>query len=67
MVNWANGYKTIAGIVGAVATFVLVVINALNDGFQPVDFQVILGGISVLLVAIGLASKAERILNFLKK
>lgn len=67
MLNWANGYKTVAGIVSAVATFLLVVINALNDGFQPADFQVILGGVSALLIAVGLASKAERILNFLKK
>ena len=67
MLNWANGYKTIAGIVAGVATFLLVVINALNDGFQQADFQVILGGVSALLVTIGLASKAERILSFLKK
>lgn len=67
MLNWANGYKTIAGIVGGIATFVLVVINALSDGFQPADFTVILGGLSVLLGVVGLASKAERILSFLKK
>ena len=40
----ANGYKTIIGIVSAVATFVLVLTSVLQDGFQFADVEVVLGG-----------------------
>jgi len=65
--NWFDGKKTVIGILGAVATFVLVVTNSLQDGFQFADVNVILGGFSALMIAIGLGHKAEKILNVLKK
>lgn len=64
---WFDGKKTIIGIVGAVATFVLVVTNTLQDGFQFADIHTILGGFSVLMIAIGLGHKAEKILEAVKK
>lgn len=67
MLDWLNGYKTIIGTVGAVATFVLVVTNSLQDGFQFADVEVILAGFSALMIAIGLGHKAAKIEDLLKK
>ena len=67
MFNWANGYKTVAGIVSGIAAFVVVVADALKDGFAIGDIKVILAGASALLIAIGLGSKAQRLLDALKK
>ena len=67
MFNWANGYKSIIGIVAGIAAFSLVITKALSDGFQFADVEVILAGLSALLIAIGLGGKAERILSALKK
>ena len=67
MFNWANGYKTVSGIAAGIAAFSLVVTKSLSDGFQFTDVEVILAGVSALLIAIGLGSKAERILAALKK
>ena len=67
MFNWLSGYKTIIGIIGAIATFVLVITNVLSDGFQFTDFEVIIGGFSALMIAIGLGHKASKILDALKK
>jgi len=50
-----------------VGAFITVVANALADGFQLGDIQVILGGFSALMIAIGLGDKAQRILNQLGK
>lgn len=65
--SWFDGKKTLIGIIGGVATFVLLVTNALQDGFQYADIQIILGGFSALLIAIGLGHKAEKILEAVKK
>lgn len=62
-----DGKKTAIGIVAAIATFVLVVTNALGDGFQIADLNIILGGFSALMVAIGLKHKAEKIETAIKK
>lgn len=67
MFNFLNGYKTVLGVIAGIAAFVLVITKALSDGFQFADVEVILAGLSALLVAIGLGSKAERILSALKK
>lgn len=67
MFKFLDGYKTIIGIVGAIATFVLVICTSLADGFQFVDVEIIMGGFSALLVAIGLAHKAVKIETALKK
>lgn len=65
--NWFNGKKTVLGILSGTATFVLVVTSALQDGFQFTDVEVILGGFSALMIAIGLGHKAEKIIEALKK
>lgn len=70
MFNWLDGYKSILGIIGAVATFVLVVVKALQDGFQFTDVEVILGAASALMLAIGWTGKQIKIqaaLDALKK
>lgn len=64
---WFDGKKTLIGIIGALATFVLVVTNTLQDGFQFADVEIILGGFSALMIAIGLAHKAEKTLEAIKK
>ena len=66
--EWLGSGKTLLGFIGGVATFVLVVVTALSDGLQwQADLQTIGAGLSALLVVLGLAHKAERILGFLKK
>ena len=65
--GWLSGYKTIIGIVSGIATFILLVCNSLADGLQSSDFEVIIGGFSVLMVAIGLGHKALKIETLLKK
>lgn len=62
-----NGFKTVIGIIAGVATFILLVCNQLSDGFQVADVEVIAGGFSALMVAIGLTHKAQKIENALKK
>ena len=62
-----NGKKTVIGVIGAVATFVLVVTQSLADGFQSGDLNIIIGGFSALMIAIGLGHKAEKIETALKK
>lgn len=59
--EFLNGKKTLIGIIGGVATFILVVVNALSNGFQPDDMQVISGGFSALMIAIGITHKVEKI------
>lgn len=58
-----NGKKTIIGIISGVATFVLVVTGVLENGFQIADLEVIFGGFSALMVAIGLGHKLEKLLK----
>lgn len=65
--GWLSGYKTIIGTIGAVATFVLVVCNALLDGVQYADLQTIIGAFSALMIAIGLGHKAAKIESIIKK
>lgn len=67
MFNFGNGAKTIIGIIGAVATFIVVVTGKLSDGFQLADIEVILGAFSALMLAVGLGHKAIKIENLLKK
>ena len=70
MFNWLTGYKSIIGIIGAVATFVLVCCNALADGFQFADVEVLLGAFSALMLAFGLTAKAidiQKSIALLKK
>lgn len=67
MFNFGNGAKTIIGIIGAVATFIVVVTGKLSDGFQLADVEVILGAFSALMLAVGLGHKAIKIENILKK
>jgi len=62
-----DGFKTTIGIIGGVATFVLVVVNVLQDGLQTDDVQVIMAGFSVLMIAIGLGHKAKKIEDAIKK
>lgn len=65
--NWLDGKKTLIGIISGIATFILVITGALQDGFQVSDLQVILGGFSALMVAIGLGHKADKVMTALKK
>ena len=65
--TWLGKGKTLLGVIGAIATFVLVVVNSLQNGFQFDDIQTIIGGASVLMIAIGLGHKAEKILSALGK
>lgn len=65
--GFLNGYKTVIGLIGAVAAFVVLVCNALIDGFQFSDVQTILTGFSAMMVAIGLGHKAAKIESILKK
>lgn len=66
--EWLGSGKTLLGFIGGVATFVLVVVNALSDGIQwQADLQTIGTGFAVLMSVLGLAHKAEKILGFLKK
>lgn len=65
--EWLGGGKTLLAFIGGVATFALVVVNALSDGFQFPDLQVIGAGLAALLAVLGLGHKAERILEALKK
>lgn len=68
---WINkffdGKKTTIGKIGAVATFIVVLTNALADGFQSADIQIVLAAFSAMMLAIGLGHKAEKILDALKK
>ena len=52
-----KGSRSIIGLVGAVATFVVLVCNQLSDGFQLSDAQSILAGFSALMLAIGWTGK----------
>lgn len=52
-----KGSRSIIGLVGAVATFIVVVTTALSDGFQLADATIILGGFSALMLAIGWTGK----------
>ena len=52
-----KGWRSIVGIVGAIATFIVVIANALADGIQTCDIQIILGGFSALMLAIGWTGK----------
>ncbi len=61
-----NG-KTLLGWIGGIATFILIVVKSLQDGFQFGDLEIIIGGFSALLVTLGLGHKAERIIEALKK
>jgi hypothetical protein len=61
-----NG-KTLLGWLGGIATFTLIIVKCLQDGFQFGDLEIIIGGFSALLVTLGLGHKAERILEGLKK
>lgn len=69
--DWINkfldGKKTAIGLIGAVATFVMVVIECLMDGFAYSDVQIIVGAFSALMVAIGLGHKAAKIEEMAKK
>lgn len=65
--GWFDGKKTVIGILSGIATFILVVTQTLQDGFQFADLEVILGGFSALMIAIGLGHKAEKLLTTLKK
>lgn len=65
--DWVGNGKTLLGLLGGIATFVLVLTNALKDGFQLADVELIIGGFSALMIAIGLGHKAEKILTALKK
>lgn len=62
-----DGWKTTIGLIGAVATFVLLVTNQLSDGFQKEDIQNIMAGFSALMIAVGLGHKAAKIETALKK
>lgn len=52
-----KGTRSIIGLVGAVATFVVLICNQLSDGFQLTDVQNILAGFSALMLAIGWTGK----------
>ena len=52
-----KGSRSIIGIVGAVATFVVLVCNQFADGIQLSDIQNILAGFSALMLAIGWTGK----------
>lgn len=65
--GFLDGYKTVIGIIGSIAAFVVLVCNQLGDGFQFTDVQTILTGFSALMVAIGLGHKAAKIEELLKK
>ena len=60
--EWLGSGKTMLGFLGAVATFVLVVVNALSDGLQwQADVQTIGAGLSALLIVLGLGHKLEKL------
>lgn len=59
--EWLGKGKTLLAFIGAVATFVLVVVNTLQDGFKFDDLQIIGGGLSVLLGFLGLGHKLEKL------
>ena len=67
LTNWIGNGKTLLGFIGGIATFVLVVVNTLQDGFQFSDVEVIIAGFSALMIVLGLGHKAEKILEALKK
>ena len=67
LTDWVGNGKTLLGFLGGIATFVLVVVNALQDGFQFGDVEIIVAGFSALMVILGLGHKAEKILGALKK
>lgn len=62
-----DGKKTVLGLIGATATLVLVIVDALKDGLSSGDVQVLVGAVSAWLVAVGLGHKASKIENLLKK
>ena len=67
LTNWVGNGKTLLGFLGGIATFVLVIVKALQDGFQFADVEVIIAGFSALVIVLGLGHKAEKIITALKK
>ena len=67
MNKWLDGKKTWLGLVGATATLLLVLVEAIGDGIQTSDFQILIGAVSAWLVAVGLGHKASKIEAILKK
>jgi hypothetical protein len=67
MFDFLKGYKSIIGVVGAVAAFVGLLCNQLVDGFQVADIEPILTGFSAMMLAWGLTGKAIEIQNSIKK
>lgn len=65
--KFLDGKKTIIGIIVGVGTFLCVLGGALIDGFQMSDIEVIGGGFSALMIAIGLQHKAKKIEDAIKK
>lgn len=60
--EWLGTGKTLLGFIGAVATFILVVVNALSDGLQwQADVSTIGAGLSALLIVLGLGHKLEKL------
>jgi hypothetical protein len=57
ILNLGKGSRSIIGLVGAVATFIVLVCNQLGDGFQVSDLQSLLAGFSALMLAIGWTGK----------
>ena len=65
--KFLNGKKTALGTISGIATFVLVVTQVLADGFQFADLNIIMGGFSALMIAIGLGHKAKKVEDLIKK
>lgn len=65
--KWLNGKKTILGIFAGIVAFLSTLSEVLSDGIQVADLNVIMAGVSALLVAIGLGHKAQKIEETLKK
>lgn len=65
--NLGKGFKSILGCVGAFATYLMVIVNTLSDGFQMKDIETLIAATSALLLAWGLTGKAIAIENSLKK
>ena len=67
ILNFWKGSKSVIGVIGAIAAFVVLITTQLSDGFQVTDIQAILAGFSAMMLAIGWTGKLANLENESKK
>lgn len=60
---WLSSKTFVLGVIGGIATFALLVVNSLKDGFQTSDITIIVAGLSALLAVFGLKNENNKLLQ----